>query len=202
LGRVIRHKNDYGLVFLFERRYYIICQLTQVLRHSTYKFLTELPSWIRDNLVRNDKFEAIMKQIPLFFDRGTYVALQTAALRPKSLNLKDLDFKARRQVPERDRAERKQIKISKEIFYEPQARASPNLEQLPPDPENQSDDFLDNSEVSNNSRMFIEKNNQPRYQLNSHSIIKQKSIYFLETSSNSNSNIELEKSSGFCLFNN
>lgn len=130
-----------------------------------------------------------MGKIPLFFDRSSYIA-QITGLKSKNL--------ARRQVLERSRFERKQIKISKEIFYEQKAIGNPQEYQLPPDPDIQNENFLDNSEKWNDDRMLIENNNQSKYQLNSYSIFSKRQSSFLGVKPNSNSMIDVEENlSGF-----
>jgi len=55
IGRVIRHINDYGVVFLCDERY------------SGDQFKNEYPNWIKDNLEIVDKFGFMVGKVASFF---------------------------------------------------------------------------------------------------------------------------------------
>jgi len=55
IGRVIRHINDYGVVFLCDERY------------ASDQFKNEYPNWIKDNLEVVDKFGFMVSKVASFF---------------------------------------------------------------------------------------------------------------------------------------
>jgi len=63
IGRVIRHKDDYGMVFLFDDRY-------------LYAYNKDLPNWVKDNVHKIEKEGDFIMKIHKFFSNATKLALE------------------------------------------------------------------------------------------------------------------------------
>ena len=62
VGRVIRHRNDYGVVLFMDKRF------------SYPSNKDQLPKWVQGSVKVHDRFGAIMKDVSGFFKRHTYTS--------------------------------------------------------------------------------------------------------------------------------
>ena len=60
VGRVIRHKNDFGTILYYD------------LRYSQQKFTKYLPKWVLDNFDRSEQYGAVIKKLSGFLHQNPY----------------------------------------------------------------------------------------------------------------------------------